>query len=113
MGSDDHRRAKSALDPDSDFGAPGLKSDAFRVEAHGDALGFENLLNRSRHILILTRDQPGCLLDDGHRGAEAAVYLRELEADIAAAHYHQMLRKRVKLENRCAGQGGDTVDAGQ
>ena len=105
--------ARRALKPDGDFSAPGLEADAFRLEVHGDAFGFENLLNRGRDILILTRDQPRRHLHDGHLSAEAAVHLCELKADIAAADDDQMPRQRVELENRRVGQGGDTVDSRQ
>ena len=71
-------------------------------EAHGDALGFENLLDRGRYVLVLARDQPRRLLHDGHRGAEAAVHLRELEADIAAADHDQMFAAACRArESTC------------
>ena len=88
--------------PDGDFGAAGLEPDAFRIKAHGDALGFEYLLNRGRHILVLARNQPRRHSPPRSPRAEAAVHLREFEADIAAADDDQMLRQRVELrESTC------------
>src|ERR1700760_1291815 len=113
MGTDDHRSAGRACEPDSDFSAAGLEPDAFRIEAHDDTFGFENLLNRSRYIVVLSRDQPWRPLHDGHRGTEAAVHLRKLKADIAAADHDQMAWQRVELENRRVGQCGNTIDSGQ
>ena len=43
VGTRDFRRAGRAIEPDRDFGAPGFEMNAFRIQAHSDALGFENL----------------------------------------------------------------------
>ena len=45
-------------------------------------------------------DQPRRALDHGDRGAEAAVHLRKLEADIAAAQNDQMRRQPIE-RRRC------------
>ena len=66
----------------------------------------------SRDVLVLARDQPRTLLDDRHLGAEAAVHLREFEADVAAADDDQMPRQRVELQDRAVGQRRHVVDAG-
>ena len=50
------------------------------------------------------RDQARALLDDGDLGAEAAVHLRELEPDVAAADDHQVARQRVEREHRRVGE---------
>ena len=62
--------------------------------ADRDAFGLEDLAHRLRDVLVFAADQPRRLLDDRHLGAEAAVHLRELEADVAAADDDQMPRQR-------------------
>ena len=46
----------------------------------------------SRHVLVLARDQARPFLDDRDLAAEAAVHLRELEPDVAAADDDEMPR---------------------
>ena len=48
--------ASRAFDPDTDFGASRLESDAFRIKADRDSFGFEYLLNRRRNILVFVRN---------------------------------------------------------
>ena len=53
-----------------------------------------------RHVVVFARDQSRRLLDDGHFGAEAPEHLRELEADVAAAHDDEVLRDVVERQHR-------------
>ena len=52
----------------------------------------QNLANRFRDFFVLARDEARALLDDRHLRAEAAVHLRELQPDVAAADDDQVLR---------------------
>jgi len=61
---------------------------------------------------VLAGDEPVGALDDGDGAAEAAVHLRELETDVAAADHDEVRRQDVELhdrlagEKRCAGEPG-------
>ena len=75
-----------------------------------DALGLQDVLDGRGDVLVLAGGQPRTPLDHGHAGAEAAVHLRELQRDVAAADDDQMLWQRVEFEDADIGQ---VVDVGQ
>ena len=117
--------ASSTCDPTivgAPFGAVDADRDAVLVRRDGDALGagadlnafaHENVLDRLRHICVFATDQTRRLLDDGHCRAEPPMHLRELEADVAAAHDHQVLRRPVQRQDRGVGEIGHLADAGK
>src|SRR5438105_2605694 len=85
IGADDLRIALDAVDPDGNAFCMRRQPDAFGAGAHGDAFALKDLADRLRDVLILAADETRCHFDDRHPGAEPPVYLREFEADIAAA----------------------------
>ena len=85
--------------------------DAFSLQANLYALGFERLADRVRHALVLTGNQAPHLFHNGDFGAEAAEYLRELEADIASADDDQSRGQGVELEQRRVGQRPHLIPA--
>ena len=106
-------RVVLAVESDADAAAAPRQGDALGVEPDLDALAFENLPDRRRHLLVLARDQPRAHLDDGDAGAEAPVHLGELQADVAAADHHQVLGQGVKLEHGAVREMVDLAQAGQ
>src|SRR5438270_870495 len=85
IGADDLRIALDAVDPDGNAFCMRRQPDTFGAGAHGDAFALKDLADRLRDVLILAADETRCHFDDRHPGAEPPVYLREFEADIAAA----------------------------
>jgi hypothetical protein len=77
---------------------------ALHREVERDALAFEDRLHLARHLGVLARDQPVAVLDNRDAHAEAAVHLRELEADVAATGDDQVLGERVERHHRRVGQ---------
>ena len=63
--ADDFGVARRAIDADRDLGAARGEADAFGIEADGDSLGFEDLADRVRHLLVLAGDEARRLLDHG------------------------------------------------
>ncbi len=59
-----------------------------------EALVLQHLLERGGDVLVLAGGEAGARLQDGDAGAEAALRLGQLEADIAAAQDDEMLRAR-------------------
>src|SRR5258708_4940021 len=86
-----------------DLQAPG-------IEAHFNPLALENLPDGVRHIRVLAGDQPIGHLNHRHAGAEAAIGLRELEADVAAADDKETLGQEIDLHHRAVGEIGDVVE---
>ncbi len=77
-----------------------------------DSLALEDLLDRRGDVLVLPGDEPVGLFDHRHPAAEAAVHLRELEADVAAAEQDQVLGQEIDLHHARVGEMGDAVEAG-
>ena len=77
-----------------------------------DSLCLENVLHSRGHILVLAMDQTRSLLDDGHLAAEAAVHLRELEADVTSADDDEVMRQDIEIQHGFVGQAADVVEAG-
>ncbi len=99
MAADDHRRTACALRRHGHALLVLFHIDALRVQAHLDTFALENILHRRRYILILTRYETRRLLQHRHAAAEAAVHLRKLQADVAAADHHQMLGQSIHIHN--------------
>ena len=78
-----------------------------------DALGLEDAAHRLGDVRVLAADQVRRLLDQGDLGAEAAVALRELEADVAAADHHEVGGQLVEREDAGVGQRRDVAHPGQ
>ena len=78
----------------------GLTAGALHREVERDALALEDRLHLARDLGVLARDQPVAVLDHRDARAEAAVHLRELEADVAAAGDDQVLGQRVERHHR-------------
>ncbi len=87
--------------------------DAGRAGAHRHALPFEQLPDRLRDVLVLARNQPWRSLDHRHPAPEAAVHLRELQADVAPAHDHEVLGQGVELHHSGVREVGKFGEAGQ
>jgi hypothetical protein len=68
--------------------------------------------DRTRDLRILARDQRRRPLDNRHLGADAAVHLRELEPDVAAADDDQVPRHAAEFQYRRAGEVRHLGDAG-
>src|SRR5277367_4326358 len=66
--------------------------------------GLEDLLDGGRDILVFAGRQPQAPLHDRHPGPEAAVHLRELQCDVAAAEDDQVGWQRVEFEDRDVGE---------
>src|SRR6266487_390194 len=75
------------------------KADAFGAGPDMYPLTFENVPDCFGNVLIFPGYQACGLLDDGHVCTQPAVYLRELEADVAAADHDQMRRQTVERED--------------
>ena len=58
------------------------------------------------------RNEVRTSLHDGHRAAEAAIHLCELEADVAAADDEQMLGQEIDVHHGGVGVVGDLIEAG-
>ena len=89
-----------------------FKRYAFRIKANCNSLAFENFLDRFGYVLVLARNQPWALFDNGHVRAKPAVHLRKFEAYIAAADDNQMLRHCIEPQHGRVGQEFDVVNAG-
>src|SRR5262249_41355525 len=87
-----------AVDADANPYTRGLERDALRVETQPDALALHDLLDRARHVFVLAIDEPRGPLDDRDLRPEAAVHLREFEADVASADDGEVLRDLVQRQ---------------
>ena len=87
--------------------------DAFGVEVDGDAFGFEDAEDAGGDVFVFVGGEARAFLDDGDLGAEAAVHLGELDADVAAADDEEVLGEDVEGEEGGVGEVGDGVDAGE
>ena len=65
-----------------------------------------------RHVGVLAPGELRSVLDDGHAAAEAAVGLRQFEADIAAAEHDQMRRQIVEFQRLDIRQRPGGIEAG-
>jgi len=95
----------------SDAGRRRGQIDAGRREAELDAFTFEDSLKRGGDILVLARDQAVSLFHDRDAAAEAAVDLRELQSDIAAAHDDQVFGQGLQCQQARVGQDRHAGDA--
>src|ERR1700745_1108363 len=87
--------------------------DALGVQAHGDALLFEEGFDGGGDVLVFVRDEAGGLFDDGDFAAEAAEDLGEFEADVAAAYDDEMAGQRIEFEDPDVVHPRDYVGAGK
>src|SRR5579862_3873296 len=85
---------------------------AFGVEAEVDSLFFEKALDRRRNVFVFVLHETRAHFDDSDFAAEAAIHLRELESDVAAAYDDEVPWQRVELQDADIGEKWDGVDAG-
>jgi len=104
------------------FGAGYANADAFGVWGEGDALGveadfdafaLEDVEYGGGDVFVFVEDEAFGALDDGDLGAEAAVHLAELDADVAAADDDEVFRDGVERKKAGVGEVGDFVYAGE
>ena len=98
-------------DADADAAVARRHPRVLHREVEGDALALEDRLHLARDLAVLARDQAVAVLDHRDARAEAAVHLRELEADVAAAGDDQVLGQRVDRHHRDVGQDRHVGDA--
>ena len=110
MGARHFARAARALYPDHDLRAALFDRQLFDPGFERDAFVFKDGADRLRNIGIFPADDLRGLFDDRDLRAESPVDLRELEADVAAADDHQVLRQEVDLHD---GGVREVVDAFQ
>jgi len=94
------------------FGVRG-ESDAFGVEADVDAFALEDVEDGGGDVFVFVEDKALGALDDGDLGAEAAVHLAKLDADVTAADDDEVFGEGVEREEACVGEEGDFVNAGE
>ena len=64
----------------------------------------------ARDLLVFARDEPVLSLQDGDLAAEAAIHLRELQPDVAAADHDEMLGQKVDVHHGGVVEIGDLVE---
>src|SRR4029079_10468797 len=69
------------------------------IQQNVDSFLTENLLYLFSNVTVFATHELGAVFDDGHAAAEAAIGLRELKTDIAAAKHDQMPRQVIELES--------------
>src|SRR3989442_3437706 len=88
------------------------ETDAFRIQADVDVFAGQDFLDRHRYILVLALNQAGPHLDDSDLASKSAEHLPELQPHVAAAHYDQMLGKKVDFHHRAVGEIFDLFESG-
>ena len=112
MRADDLARLARAVDADRDSVAGAADGDAFGIEPDRNPFGFEDFANRVGHLVVLAADEMRAHLDHGDLAAEAAIHLRELEPDVAAADDDEMARQDVDVHHRYVVEIGYVRDTG-
>jgi len=84
------RTESVAGDLDSDVIAPSRYPVDLAVVVYVDALSLQDICNCHRHVFILARDDTRRELNYRDFTAKAAIDLRELKSDIAAANNDQV-----------------------
>src|SRR5882672_7364930 len=107
------RLAVLAFEADDHAAAFPRERHALGAGADHDAFALENGADLGGDVVVFARQELAELLDHGDPGAEAAVGLRELEADVAAAHDDEVLGRLVQLHHRAVGQVRHLADAGE
>ena len=101
-----------------DFIADNLHRDAVALSCHThhpavdvdlDAFALQDVCDRQGDIFIFPGDKMRRELNDGYLAAEAAINLRKLKSDIAAAENDQMRREEVHVHNRAVGEIVDLI----
>ena len=110
MRADDLLRAIGGVETGDDVLAALRDLQAFGAQMQSDAFGFQDVGDCSGRVLVLARDQARRHLDHRHLTAEAAVDLREFQADVAAADDDQVRRHEIDLQHRAVGEIGDLVE---
>src|SRR5579863_8170901 len=87
--------------------------DAFRVEPDVNSFALEDVLNSSRHVLVLVLHEPWSLFHDRDLATEAAEHLPEFEADVAAPDDQQSPGQKIHLHHRAVGEIGNLIDPRQ
>src|ERR1700749_2418056 len=81
------------------FRASLLEPDTFRVEAKLHAFSRQNLMDLFGDVVVLFVQKTRLSLDHRHTGAEATKHLGELESDVTASHYDQMLGQLFEVKD--------------
>ena len=98
VGADHLRLALGAVDADRDAVGVRREADALGVRCARRCPRLAGCRATASETSASSRAiSRGAHLDDGDLGAEAAVHLRELQPDVAAADHHQVLGHRVEL----------------
>src|SRR5882672_5415610 len=107
------RLAGFAFEADDDASAFHRECHALGAGADHDTLALENGADFGGDVVVFARQELVEFLDHGDFGAEAAVGLRKLEADIAAADDDEVLGHAVHFHYRAVGQVGHLADSGE
>src|SRR5678816_4126236 len=107
------RVAALALQGDDNAIALLAQSHALGAGTDRNALALEDGADLRGDVVVLARQQLRRALHDGDARAEAAIHLRELEADVAAADDHQVLGQEVHRHDGAVGEEGNVLRAGQ
>ena len=102
-------RAARAIQPDHHVACFATHAQAVGGHLHVDALGFQNLAHRLRHVFIFTGDQARAFLHDRHARAEAPIHLAELQPHVAATDHDQVLGQEVHVHHGGVGQVGHLI----
>ena len=86
---------------------------ALRVQAHVHALGFQDPGHRRGDVRRFPLDQAVAGVDERDLAAEAAVHLRELQPDVAAADDDQVLGQHLQVQDGRVGQVVHPVEPGE
>ena len=87
-------------------------AEALGVQPDLDALAGKDFGNGVGDFRVLAPDQAWSHLDNGNLAAEAAIHLRELQPNIAAADNHEMIGQEIDRHHRAVVQSPDRVEAG-
>src|SRR4029077_19001243 len=110
--ANDFGGAGGAIDLGDDLVAALDEADEFGIQPDIDALAFDDVFDRRRHVLVLMANEPRRHFDDRYLAAKAAAQLAEFEADIAAADNDEMVRQKIDVHHRRIRQVGHFVYAG-
>ena len=99
VGADAVGVSSSQFDADGYVVSARLEMDALGVQAHRDALFFEEGFDGCGDVFVFARDEAGGFFDDGDFASEAAEDLAEFEADVAAAYDDEMAGQSFEFED--------------
>ena len=112
MSSNDLRNLPGQFDLHGNRVSLLLDTDHLAADAHVDVFLLEELGHGAGDVLVLARDQARCQLDHRHLTSEAAIDLREFEADVTAAQDDEMRGEKIDVHHRAVGEVRHLVEAG-